>query len=63
MEQTVHPVGLDCRQHRRMDRSNRPRMTAGKGDQVLVGLLHRAEPLAQVGYCPFLEGDHRRHRH
>ena len=37
-------------------------MAAGEGDQVLVGLLDRAEPLAQVRHRPLFEGDHRRHR-
>jgi hypothetical protein len=36
-------------------------MTAGKGDQILIGLLRFAEPLAQVRHRALFEGDHRRH--
>jgi hypothetical protein len=37
-------------------------MAAGEGNEVLVGFLDHAEPLAQMRHRPFLEGDHRRHR-
>ena len=36
-------------------------MTASEGAQVLVRLLGRAEPLAQMRDRAFFEGDHRRH--
>ena len=36
-------------------------MTASKCDQILVCLLGRAEPLAQVRNSALLEGDYRSH--
>ena len=45
VEQAVDAVGLDRGEHRLVDRSDRARMAAGESDQVLVGLLGRAEPL------------------
>ena len=45
----------------RMDRSDRARMAAGKGDEVLIGLFDRAEPVAQMRHRPLFEGDYRRH--
>ena len=61
VEQSVDAVGLDRGEHRRVDRGDRARMAAGEGDQVLVGLLGRAEPLAQVRDRPLFERDHRGH--
>ena len=37
-------------------------MAAGEGDQVLVGFLDLAKPLAQVRNRAFFEGNNRRHR-
>ncbi len=62
VEQGVDAVGLDRGDHRAVDRGHRARMAAGEGDQVLVGFLDRAEPLAQVRDRPLFELDHRRHR-
>jgi hypothetical protein len=36
-------------------------MTAREGDEVLIRLLDRAEPLSQMRHRPLFEGDHRRH--
>ena len=36
-------------------------MTAREGDEILIGLLGRAEPLPQSRHGAFFEGDHRRH--
>lgn len=36
-------------------------MAASEGDEVLVGLFGGAEPLAQMRYRAFFEGDHRGH--
>jgi hypothetical protein len=36
-------------------------MAAGDRDEVLVGLLDRAESLPQVRNRPLFEGDNRRH--
>jgi hypothetical protein len=37
-------------------------MAAGKGDEVLVGFLDRAEPIAQTRDRALFEGNDRRHR-
>ena len=48
--------------HRRVNRRHRARMAAGEGDQILVGFLDDAEPLAQVRDRPLFELDHPSHR-
>ena len=62
VEQSVDPVGLHRGDYRAVDRGHRARMAAGESDQVLVGFLDRAEPLAQVRDRPLFEGDDRGHR-
>ena len=47
VEQGLEAVGLDRGKHRRVDRRDRARMAAGEGDQILVGFLGGAKPLAQ----------------
>ena len=62
VQQPVDAVGFDRGEHGVVDRSHRARMAAREGDEVLVGLFHGAEPLAQMRHRPLFEGDHRRHR-
>ena len=62
MNQMVEPLGLDRRQRRLVDRGDRARMTARKGDEVLIGLLHRRNPGTQTGDRALLEADHITHR-
>ena len=62
MEQLLDAVRIDRSEHRGMNRGNRARMAAGKGNQILVRFLGRAKPRAQVRDGPLLELDHLAHR-
>ena len=48
VEQCIEAVGLDRGEHGGMDRGDRARMAAREGEEVLIGLFRRAEPLAQL---------------
>ena len=45
VKQALDAVGLDRGQYGVVDRGDRARMAARERDQILVGLLYRAEPL------------------
>src|SRR4051812_9491437 len=62
MDEMIEAFRLDRRQHRLVDRGDRARMAAGEGDQILIGLLRRRHPGAQLGHRPVLEVDHLAHR-
>src|SRR5689334_713904 len=61
MEKRFDTLRVDRREHGFMDRGDRARMAAREGDQVLIRLLDRAQPLAQMRNRALFEGDHRRH--
>ncbi len=62
VEQSLDAVGLERGEHRGVDRRDRARMAAREGDQILIGFLGRAEPLAQMRDRPLFELDHPSHR-
>ena len=62
VDEMVEALGLDRGEHRLVDRGDRARMAAGEGDEVLIGLLRRRDPRAQLGDRPILEVDHLSHR-
>ena len=61
VKQSLDAVSLEAGNDGFMDGGDRAGMASGEGDEVLIGLLDRAEPAAQVRDRAFFEGDHRRH--
>jgi hypothetical protein len=61
MHQAIESVGLDRGNHGFVNGGDRTRMTARKCNQVLIGGLGGAKPLAQLRHGPFLKLDHASH--
>ncbi len=61
VEQSVDALGFQRRKYRLVDCADGARVAASEGDQILVGFLDHAEPLAQLRDRAFLELDHLAH--